>query len=107
MKHLVIAALALSMMTATASAQQPPASNRPAPGQPPSAGPGQIRGKLVDESNAPIASASVSVRNAAGVLVAGAIANTDGTFTIDGLQPGAYTLRYTMIGYAIQNSQPV
>ena len=108
MKHLVIAALALSLMTATASAQQPPASNRPAPGQPPAAGPGQIRGKLVDaESGAAIGAASVSVRNANGVLVAGAIASQDGSFTIEGLRPGKYTLRYTMIGYAIENSQPL
>ena len=108
MKHLVIAALALSMMTATASAQQPPATNRPAPGQPPAAGPGMIRGKLVDaESGAAIGAASVSVRNANGVLVAGAIAAADGSFSIEGLQPGNYTLRYTMIGYAIENSQPL
>ena len=109
MKHLVIAALALSMMTATASAQQaPPPADRPAPGQPPVAGPGVIRGKLVDaESGAAIGAASVSVRNAAGVLVAGAIASQDGSFAIEGLRPGKYTLRYTMIGYAIENSQPL
>src|SRR5687767_13539331 len=105
MKHLVLAALALSMMTATASAQQAPApANRPAPGQPPASGPGVIRGKLVDaESGAGIGAASVSVRNAAGVLVAGAIASQDGSFAIEGLRPGKYTLRYTMIGYAIEN----
>ena len=37
----------------------------------------------------------------------GAIVRPDGTFSIEGLQPGAYTLRFTMIGYAIENSQPV
>jgi outer membrane receptor protein involved in Fe transport len=59
------------------------------------------------ESSAPIGAASVSVRNAANVLVAGAIVKPDGTFRIEGLQPGAYTLRFTMIGYAIENSPPI
>ncbi|HET9438765.1 MAG TPA: carboxypeptidase-like regulatory domain-containing protein, partial [Longimicrobiales bacterium] len=107
MKHLFIAVAALSFVTASAAAQQPAAPGR-APGSPPAAGPGEIRGSLVDaESNAAISSASVSVRNSESVLVSGAIANPDGTFRVDGLQPGTYTLRYTMIGYATENSQPV
>ncbi|HEY0305899.1 MAG TPA: outer membrane beta-barrel protein, partial [Longimicrobiales bacterium] len=109
MKHVAIAVLALSLLTgAAASAQQPQApGGRPA-GQPPAAGPGEILGRVVDaESSAPIGAASVSVRNAANVLVAGAIVRPDGTFRIEGLQPGAYTLRFTMIGYAIENSPPI
>ncbi|MGQ0562031.1 MAG: TonB-dependent receptor domain-containing protein [Gemmatimonadota bacterium] len=67
---------------------------------------GEIRGSVVDaESNAPIASASVTVRNAAdSALVTGAIVSQDGTFRIEGLRPGSYYLRFTMIGYASQNS---
>lgn len=109
MKHAAIAVMALSLLTATASAQQPSQGpGRAAPGQPPAAGPGEILGKVVDaESNAPIGAASVSVRNAANVLIAGAIVKPDGTFRIEGLQPGAYTLRYTMIGYAIENSPAI
>jgi ferric enterobactin receptor len=102
MKHLAIAVLALGLFSATASAQTPAAA-RPAP----VAGPGEITGKVVDaEGGAPISAASVSVR-AGTTLVAGAIVKPDGTFRIEGLQPGTYTLRYTMIGYAIENSQPI
>jgi ferric enterobactin receptor len=102
MKHLAIAVLALGMFSATASAQTP-APPRTAP----VAGPGEIMGKVVDaEGGAPIGAASVSVRSGT-ALVAGAIVNPDGTFRIQGLQPGTYTLRYTMIGYAIENSQPI
>ena len=108
MKHVAIAVLALSLVTATASAQQPQAPGRAAPGQPPAAGQGEILGRVVDaEGGAGIGAASVSVRNAANVLVAGAIAKPDGTFRIEGLQPGTYTLRFTMIGYAIENSPAI
>ncbi len=108
MKHVAIAVLALSLFSATASAQQPQAPGRAGPASPPAAGPGEILGRVVDaEGGAPIGAASISVRNAANVLVAGAIAKPDGTFRIEGLQPGAYTLRFTMIGYAIDNSPPV
>ena len=107
MKHVAIAALALTLTAGGAAAQQPAPQGRP-PAAAPAAGPGEIRGKVVDaESNAPISAASVSVRNAANQLVAGAIARPDGTFSIEGLQPGDYTLRFTMIGYAIENSQPL
>ena len=105
MKYAAIAALAITLFAGAAAAQQPAPARPPANG---AAGPGEIRGKVVDaESNAPISAASVSVRNAANALVAGAIVRPDGTFSIEGLQPGAYTLRFTMIGYAIENSQPV
>jgi ferric enterobactin receptor len=102
MKHLAIAVLALGLFSATASAQNPAA-----PRTAPQSGPGEILGKVVDaEGGAPIGAASVSVRNGT-ALVAGAIVKPDGTFHIQGLLPGTYTLRYTMIGYAIENSQPL
>jgi ferric enterobactin receptor len=102
MKHLAIAVVALGLFSATASAQNPAA-----PRSAPVAGPGEIMGKVVDaEGGAPISAASVSVRSGT-TLVAGAIVKPDGTFRIEGLQPGTYTLRYTMIGYAIENSQPI
>src|SRR5687768_11812159 len=73
----------------------------PPPGAQPPAAPGEIRGVIVDaDANAPIARASVAVRTKAdGALVTGAIAGTDGSFRIQGLRPGAYTVRITYIGY--------
>lgn len=72
----------------------------------PTVGPGEIRGNVVDaENNAPISAASVAVWSRAdGALVAGAIVRPDGTFRIDGLPPGVYYLKLTMIGYANQTT---
>ncbi len=103
-RFMTAAAVLLSLMAAPLAAQQP----GQAPGRAPAGGPGEIRGSRVDaENNTPVSAASVSVRNAAGDLVAGAIASQDGSFSIVGLTPGTYTLRYTMIGYAVENSQPI
>jgi ferric enterobactin receptor len=69
------------------------------PGQPPAAGPGEVRGTVADaESGAAIAWATVEVLRG-DVLVAGAIARQDGTFRVEGLPPGTYRLKTTMIGY--------
>ncbi len=77
------------------------AQGAPPPGAQPPAAPGEIRGVIVDaDAKAPIARASVAVRTKAdGALVTGAIAGTDGSFRIQGLRPGAYTVRVTYIGY--------
>jgi ferric enterobactin receptor len=93
MKHVMIAMLMAVALTAPTFAQQPT---------------GEIRGVVVDaESATPISAASVTVRNAANAVVAGAIVKPDGTFVIEGLPQGTYTLRYTMLGYAPVNSQPI
>jgi outer membrane receptor protein involved in Fe transport len=56
-------------------------------------------------TNAAVASASVAVRRSAdSTLVAGAIARPDGSFRIEGLRPGSYVLRVSMMGYAAQTS---
>ncbi|MBA3890701.1 MAG: TonB-dependent receptor, partial [Gemmatimonadaceae bacterium] len=63
--------------------------------------PGQLTGSVVGEAGQPIGSASVAVRSARdSALVAGAIARTDGTFRIEGLAPGRYSVRLRAIGYA-------
>lgn len=77
---------------------------------------GEVRGKVVDaKSDAAIARASVSLRpKGATAIVAGAIANADGAFRVQGLRPGVYTARITFIGFApltqdvtISNDAPV
>jgi outer membrane receptor protein involved in Fe transport len=84
---------------------QPPAGQRPPP-QPPAAGPGEIRGTVVDAvSSTPIGRASVAVWSAAdSALVAGAIARPDGSFRIPGLRPGSYYLKVSMMGYSAQTT---
>ena len=105
MKPISIFVAALSLLAAGGSlhAQNPGRPPASAP-QPPAAGPGEIRGTVVDaESGAPIGSASISVFSRAdSALVAGAIARADGSFRIDGLRPGAYSLRVSMMGYRPQ-----
>src|SRR5687768_3938568 len=99
MKSVLLAVL-ISLGTGSVSlqAQAPP---RPGPAQPPGSGPGEIRGAVVDTaSKSPVASASVAVWSKAdSTLVAGAIVRADGMFRIDGLMPGTYYLKVTMLGY--------
>ncbi len=99
----LFAALALPPGGEALRAQTP---GRGAPAQPPPSGPGEIRGTVVDAvSGAPVASASVAVWSRAdSALVAGAIARPDGSFRIEGLRPGRYYLRVTMLGYAPQST---
>lgn len=81
-----------------------------APGRPqgPPASPGEVRGVVVDaESRAPIAWATVELLNDAGLLVTGAIAREDGAFRMEGLAPGSYSLKVTMIGYGAQTGTAV
>ena len=96
--RLSLIGLALVANAMTGSAQAP---TRPAGGAPP-AGNGELRGIVLDTaSGTPIPRASIAVRaNPAKVLVAGALANPDGSFRIQGLRPGAYTARVTYIGFA-------
>jgi ferric enterobactin receptor len=78
-----------------------------APGQPAGAPPqaaaanGEIRGLVMDTAaKTPVSRASVTVRSKRdSAIVAGAIANADGTFRIQGLRPGVYRVRVTSIGY--------
>lgn len=70
---------------------------------------GQLAGQVVSAAaGQPVPNASVTVR-AAGTgagggrdtaLVAGALARADGTFRIDGLRPGRYTVRVRALGFA-------
>jgi outer membrane receptor protein involved in Fe transport len=114
MKRILAGSLALLAAAAPLHSQQTSPA-RPAAGQqqrapgmpqPPAAGPGEIRGTVVDgQSSAPVTSASVAVWNRAdSVLVAGALARPDGTFRIQGLRPGRYVLKVSMMGFSAHTS---
>ncbi|HEY0016401.1 MAG TPA: TonB-dependent receptor [Longimicrobium sp.] len=110
MKRLVVAT-ALTLLSAAPALAQAPGQRPPGqqPAQPPAAGPGEIRGTVVDaESSAPVGAASVEVWSTAdSALVAGAIARPDGSFRIQGLRPGTYYLRVSMMGYGPQRTAPL
>ncbi|MEO8194274.1 MAG: TonB-dependent receptor [Gemmatimonadales bacterium] len=96
------AVLGFLLLTSAASlsAQAPSGPPAGAGPQAPAAN-GEVRGTVIDSaSKAPVGRASVAVRSKAdNALVTGAIAGTDGSFRIQGLRPGVYTLRVTYIGY--------
>ena len=73
----------------------------PAPGRAPAAI-GEISGKLADSaSGRPVTSGSVTVRRAGdSTFAGGALPKPDGSFRVDGLIPGRYTLRIRAIGFA-------
>ncbi|CAN5716996.1 TonB-dependent receptor [soil metagenome] len=70
---------------------------------------GQIRGVVRDGATGqPLASASVGIRSAAdSSLVTGALTRPDGSFRIEGLQPGRYLARVSFLGYAPQTTQVI
>src|SRR5262249_19992489 len=62
--------------------------------------PGGLRGQVLDELGGAIVGASVTVIDAAGKEKA-VVTNNSGTYTINGLTPGKYTLRVVNSGFAI------
>jgi ferric enterobactin receptor len=62
---------------------------------------GTIRGRLVDSlSRRPITSGSITIRRAADSSFAGgSLPRPDGSFSVDGLTPGVYTMRIRAIGF--------
>ena len=97
----IVLALAGLVIAASASAQPPQAPTRPSAGPSLASGNGEVRGTVRDAtSGTPIGRASVAIRSKPeAVLVAGAIATAEGTFRVQGLRPGTYTLRATYLGY--------
>ena len=84
-------------------AQRPAAAAAAAPGaRRPAAGIGEILGRLVDSvSGRPVTRGSVAVRRAQdSAFASGALPRDDGSFHVDGLMPGRYTLRVRAIGFA-------
>jgi outer membrane receptor protein involved in Fe transport len=92
-----VAPAVIILSAAAANGQGKPA------GAPPVATPiGQIEGRLADStSGAAVASGSITIRRQGDTtFVGGALPKADGTFRVDGLAPGQYTLRFRAIGYA-------
>ena len=104
----VAVAVAAALATGAPVEAQNPAAPRAAMPAPPAAT-GEIRGGVLDaDTKQPIASATVEVWSKADTtLVAGAIARPDGGFRIEGLRPGIYRLRVTMLGYATQSTADI
>jgi len=107
MSRTVAAALSSAILAALPLTAQNPGAP-PARAMPPAAGPGEIRGKVVDSVNAHgVATASITVRRAKdSVFASGALAKEDGSFKVEGLTPGAYVVRIRSLGFA-QASRPV
>jgi ferric enterobactin receptor len=101
---IILVLAAAAAMAAPVAAQQP--GGRPAGamgGSPGMNAPGAaLQGALLDGgSGQPLQTASVEVRSARdSSLVAGALTDVAGRFRIEGLTPGRYFVRATMIGYA-------
>ena len=85
-----VASAVIVLSAAAANAQATPA------------GIGQIEGRLADStSGAAVTSGSITIRRQGDTTFAGgALPKSDGTFRVDGLVPGQYTLRFRAIGYA-------
>ncbi|MGH7544480.1 MAG: TonB-dependent receptor domain-containing protein [Gemmatimonadota bacterium] len=89
----------------------------PAAGRPAQPGTGEIRGRVVSaEDGQPVPGASVAVWSpVSSSIVAGAVVSQDGTFRVQGLQPGTYHVRVISIGYtshrsadlALDNGSPI
>src|SRR5688572_6833272 len=102
MRSTLAAALGLLLAAGSLPAQGPGPGGPGGPGGAPPAGPGEVKGTIVDQkSAAPVARASVTIRNkATSAIVTGAIAGANGAFRVQGLRPGAYTVRFTFLGFA-------
>ena len=61
---------------------------------------GTIRGRVMDESGSPVASATITARNTASGGARSAISSADGMYVLAGLQPGTYEISVSMIGYS-------
>ena len=99
-RGILLALMLLSGSAAAASAQNgPPAGARPGPGaQQPG---GAIRGVVRDAAGQPVKEARIAVWSLSdSTLVTGGVSGADGAFRIEGLRPGGYYLRVTMLGFS-------
>lgn len=96
----LVALLLAALPTVAAAQNGPPPGARPGgPDGPQQAG-GIIRGTIQDASGKPLPQARIAVWSAAdSTLVTGGVARPDGSFQIEGVRPGRYYLRISLIGY--------
>ncbi|MES2177880.1 MAG: TonB-dependent receptor [Gemmatimonadota bacterium] len=96
LRALFVAIALLALSSADATAQAAPAGPRPLP-----SGIGEIRGRIADSaSGQPVKGGSVTVRRLAdSSFIGGALPKPDGTFRVDGLPPGRYTIRIRALGF--------
>lgn len=63
---------------------------------------GQLKGKIVDETNAPLEYATAAIFNQnTQKLITGVITNIDGEFTFENLKKGTYYIEASFIGYNV------
>lgn len=60
---------------------------------------GGISGSVTSGSGGPVAGAQVTVYNTSGTAVGAAATASDGTYTVDGLDPGFYRVGFSLAGY--------
>ena len=93
----------LRVLLVTAFVTAPPSlhGQAPAAARPVVAGIGEIRGRIVDSaSQKPVTSGSITVRRAGDSSFAGgSLPRPDGTFRVDGLVAGRYSLRIRALGF--------
>jgi outer membrane receptor protein involved in Fe transport len=96
LRRSVLALFLVAVAGSTRAVAQAPGAKRPA------AGVGEILGRLVDSaSGRPVTTGSVAVRRAEdSTFASGALPKEDGSFRVDGLVAGRYTLRVRAIGFA-------
>src|SRR6185503_8746704 len=100
MSRIVVSALWLATLLSAPAlqAQNPPSAPPPRAA---AAGPGEIRGKVVDSvSGRAVPTAAITVRRASdSSFASGALVREDGSFRVEGLSPGTYVVRIRSLGY--------
>jgi hypothetical protein len=79
------------------------------PGAPqPAAQPGRISGEVADADGRRLETVAITLRSATdSAVVTGALTDRSGRFRVDGLAPGGYLLRVSMVGYLPRNSEEI
>lgn len=102
MRQLLLAAAIAVAVPTNVLGQTPPI-----PGTLPS-GMGRITGTVHSAEGRPLPTVAVTVRSAAdSAIVTGVMSDAAGRFRVEGLMPGRYLLRVSVIGYRPRSSEPI